>query len=370
MTGKVDGGTVVCDDSRLHDIVLVDQLPQDFWFEGIAIRPSGNVLIANIKDPELLAVDATSEGPPEDRFRTIPPRIVHTFPDANGAFNICALPGTKREEYAVVSGHADPAKGDFHSFMVWRVVMPPEESDDAPEVSKIGDLPDVRFATGLVAISERTLAIADSSRGCIWRFDVPSGQPSVLFEDPNLAPPPSGEDGFFGVGRVRFTEKYGWAVNTGFGTLYRFPIEYVDGGKDLKVTGPIEPVVTGLVNADGMVMTRGAREAYICSYMKGHLWRVDLDSYVTGDLWRVDTDGDGKGSVSVVRSDLVSPTTMELVYPDKGGKPTLYIVCCHPLSQEMYETSVNGSWLDLTNVDRSKLEVTITVTTEVTYEYI
>ncbi|KAL6862586.1 hypothetical protein ACO1O0_002822 [Amphichorda felina] len=357
MAGKETGDAGACDDPRLQDIVLVDGLPSDFWFEGIAVRPSGSLLLTNIKDPELLAIDSSTEGSPEDRFHIIPPRIAHAFPDANGAFNICALPGAKGEEYAVATGYADPANGHFYGFVVWRVVMPPDESDGAPEVSKIADLPDARFVTGIVPISENTLAIADSNGGCIWRLDIPSGQPSMLFKDPVLAPPTSGEDGYFGVSRVRFTENYGWATNTAFGVLYRFPIEYTDGGKDLEVTGPVEALASGLTNADGMVVLPDESAVYVGSYMTGDLWRVDLE----------DDGATAKGTVSVVRAGLVSPTAMELVYHAKGGKPTLYVTCCNPLSQENTD---DNKWLDLTNIDRSKLEITITVTTEVTYEYI
>lgn len=361
MAAKVNGDSAAHHDTRLHDIILADQLPSDSWSEGIAVRPSGNLLVTLIEDdPQLLAINSASTAPLENEFDSIPPKLVHTFPDASGCFSICTLPGAKREEYAVVTGHADLGNAHFHGWAVWRVAMPPDDSDDAPEVSKIADLPDARFLSGIVAISDCTLAVVDCNLGCIWRVDVPSGQPSVLFEDSAFTPPASGEFGFFGINRMRFTEKYGWATNTASGVLYRFSIEYVDDGKDLKVTGPTEEVATGLTNADGLVMARDGSSAYVCSYTAGYLWRVDIEG----------EGGSGKGIVSVVRSDLVTPTAMDLIYSDKREKPTLYIVCCGSVSKEAALDGERRHWLGLANLDHSKLHITVTVTTEVTYEYI
>ena len=347
-------------DPKLHDIVLVDQLPSDVWSEGIAVRPSGNVLTTSIDEPQLFVINSGTTGPLENEFDTILPKLVHSFDgaDATGTFNICALRGTDREEYAVSSGHADLLNGKFHSWVIWRVVMPAESSDDDPVVSKIADVEGGGFLLGMESISDRFLVIADPLKGCIRRIDTVSGEASVISQDPALAPPGHGEMGVFGANRVRFTEKFGWAINTGVGTFVRFPVEWSANG-DVKQTGPAEEITTGLSNADGLVMTRDGKSAYICSYASGHLWRIDME----GD------GGSGKGHITAVRQDLVSPTGMELVYKENRAKPALYIICCGEVSDVILEGD-RAAWVSLANLDTSKLQIRVTVTTEITYEYI
>ena len=55
-------------DPNLHDIVLVDQLPSDMWSEGIAVRPSGNVLTTSIDGPDLYVINSGTTGPLQDEF--------------------------------------------------------------------------------------------------------------------------------------------------------------------------------------------------------------------------------------------------------------------------------------------------------------
>jgi len=359
MTGGSGGDTGQNPDPRLHEIVLIDQITSDSWCEGVAIRPNGNVLLGKIEEPELLALDLATAPLPANEFDTIKPRLFHRFSEASGTFGLCALRGTEREEYAVSTAVSDPANGQFHQWTVWRITMPRDDSEDGPEISEIASLPDARFLASMITISERTLVTADANRGCVWRIDIPTGQVSVIIEDDKMRAPGSGEFGYFGVNRVRFTEKFGWVGNTGAGIFYRFPVEWVDGGLGVKATGPPEEVASGLDNSDGLAVVPDGSAAYICSYTSGHLWRVDIEG----------EGGAGKAEVTELRKDLVSPTGMELVYSAEREKPTLYIVCCGTLAPE----SLDGDrkyWMDLAKLDKTKLQITVTVTTEVTYEYI
>lgn len=346
-------------DSSLHDIVLVDQLPSDMWTEGIAVRPNGDVLTTRLDNPDLYVINCASAGPLESEFDSIPPNLIRNFgPEASGCFNICRLLGTERDEYAVISGFADLANGQFSSWVCWRVIMPTEGSDETAEITKIADLKDARFLMGIVPLSDRTLAVVDSNLGSVWRIDIPTGKCTVLLQEPEMAPP-EGVETLFGMNRVRFTEKFGWFINTGNGKYYRFPIEKTEDGHSLKRTGPVEVIASDFENPDGLVVTKDGSAGYICSFSSGHLWRVDTDG----------PDGSGKATTTVVRKDLVSPTGMDLVYHKNEPKPSLYIVCCGMVDNELLDGE-RGQWLGLANLDRSKIQIQVTVTTEVTYEYI
>ncbi|KAI6785493.1 uncharacterized protein J7T54_007136 [Emericellopsis cladophorae] len=343
-------------DPNLRDTVLLDQLPSDMWTEGMVVRPNGDVLTTRLEEPDMFSIDIATAAHFENDDGTVRPRLLKRFPDANGCFNLCALEGTKREEYAVVTGFADLARGQFHSWALWRMALPPDEGDDKAEYTKIMDIPDAGFLMGIVPVSDSIVAIADSIQGRIWRVDLARSECSVLFEDPSLAAP--SEASIFGINKLRFSERFGWFTNTGTGKLYRFPIERTDDGKDIKPVGDVVELAADLENADGLVITPDGSSAYVCSYTAGHLWRIDTDGEA----------GSGSSTVHFLRDDLVSPTAMDLVYK-KNEKPTLYIMCCGRVNSEVLEGE-RGHWLSLANVDKDQLQIMVTVTTEVTYEYI
>jgi hypothetical protein len=346
-------------DPYLHDILLVDQLPSDAWAEGLALRPNGDALVSRVDQPELFTIELASAtrtngvGSDDNEFDTLRPRTIHTFDDANGVFDVRRLPGGSRakgeEEYAVLSGFADfanPGAASFHTFVLWRVVLEPGGDGVPSQVSKIAELPDAGVPVGLEPFGSLIL-LADTGKGCIWKIHVPTGKVSVFLEDPTMQP----HDGdAFGVNRIKVRGGYLWYTNTGMGTLSRVPVKSSED--DIQPIGPVEPIADGLSNAaDGLVMFDDARAAYIVSYALGILWRIDIDDA-------------GKGTVNVLREDLLSPTAMQLVYPKEGGKPSLYILCCGAVQESRLDTSI-GRWFDLARVT-DELRIVVTVTTEVT----
>lgn len=334
-------------DNNLNKIILVDQLPSDAWAEGVTIRPSGNVITTRIDEPEIYLINSASTKL-SNEFDVVKPKLLHTFKNATGVFNLCPLKSDK-EEYAVISGWADMAKVEFLDFVLWRLVMPADGSDEAPEVTKIADIGGGQFCMGMVAISERTLLICDAHQSCIWRVDIPTGTVSVLIEDETMRPQ-KGE--FYGINRLRILAGYLWFTNTSTGKLCRAPIEYIDNDNDIQITGSVEIVADGMSNAEGLVLTKDARFAFINSYVSGTLWRVDIDLAA------------GKGTPNVLREDLLSPTAMDLVYEDK--KPTLYILCCGSIDESWIQSDM-GRWFELAGV-RDKIQITVTVEVTVSYE--
>jgi hypothetical protein len=341
-------------DEHLGEIVLIDQLPSDAWAEGVAIRPSGNALTSRLDEPELYSIDLNyARSGDLNGYDTVPPKLIHTFTEANSVFNLCALKGTAREEYAVITGYADlanPESAAFHSFVLWRLAPAADGSDEPPQITKITDIKAGQFCMGMYALSETVLLIADAHQCCIWRVHLPTGSVTTLLQDPAMRPQ---EGEFFGVNRITISAGYAWFTNTSTGTFLRAKVEFIDDGKDVKVTGPVEHICDGLSNAEGLVMSNDSKQAYVVSYTSGNLWRIDIDVEA------------GKGTLNTLRDDLVSPTTMELVYPESGGKPTLYIVCCGAVD-ESWLSGQRGAWFDLAKV-RDKLHITVTVTTEITY---
>lgn len=346
-------------DPSLDRIVLVDQLPSEAWVEGLAVRPSGQILATRLDGNKIYTIDLRSNRSfPETNFDydPVPPKLLLTIPDINTIFNICPLTGTEREDYAVLSGFADFAQAEYHSVTVWRMSFDPDDPGAPPTMTKIADMPDALYCLGMITVSDKTLIIADTTTHCIWRVDVLTGKTSMLMQDKESMSAAT-KDEIFGVNRIRLAAGYLWYTNTSSGVLYRAPIKYTDDNLDINVTGPAEAVADGLQHGDGLVMRPDGTAGYVACYVQGIVWRIDVDSK------------SGKGTVSVLMDGLITPTTMDLRYEKANGKPTLYVMCVGAVSPALFEGD-NSVVLTLANLDKSKLHIMITVTTEVTYEYI
>ncbi|CAH0020646.1 unnamed protein product [Clonostachys rhizophaga] len=341
------------DDPFLDDIILIDQLGPEIWTDGISIRPSGHALAAVIETPHLYLVDLRFN--PEDPFsRGKPPRIVQTFPDCTSAVNVTRLRGSESEDYAVITAHVDVPRKAIKDVCIWRVSFGPDGQDDPPTLTKIAMLPDVIFGFGMIQLSDDVLLVADTTKGTVWRVQISTGEPSILFHDPDTTLPLTQEEAFC-MNRIQIAAGYLWYTNTSQARLYRAPIEYINDGADIKVTGPSTIVAEGCPHNDGMVVTKDGSAAYLSSYVLGNLWRVDVDEET------------GTGEVNSL-VDLVSPTAMQLVYHPSDEKPTLYIASCGAWSEEQL-AGERGKWLALTNADRSKLKIRVHITVETTVHY-
>lgn len=335
-------------DPLLDRVLLVDHLPSDSWTEGVAVRPDGNVLTSRLDSPELYAINMRGDS------WTTKPKLVYRFPNATGAFNVCRLRGTgEREEYAVISGFADLDNAQFHSWAIWRVCPPPDGSTDSPKITKIADLHEAVFCMGMITVGERTLLICDAAKCCIWKLDIPTGHVSVFLSDAVSMAPSSKED-LFGVNRCRIYQNHLYFTNHSAGTFCRVPIEH-SNGEDIRASGPVQKCAEGLTHAEGLVMSDDAKHAWIVDYVIGKMWRVDLDPV------------SGESKVNLLREDLLTPTTMELI-TDAQGKRTLYIVCCGAMDPDWCETE-KGQWARLASVDPSAMKIHVTITTEITYTY-
>ncbi|CAG9984988.1 unnamed protein product [Clonostachys byssicola] len=346
------GGRVEFDDPFLDDIILVDQLGPEIWTDGICIRPSGHALAAVIESPHLYSIDLRFN--PEDPFsRGKPPKIVQVFPDCTTAVNVTRLRNSESEDYAVVTAHVDVPNKAIKDVCIYRVSFGPDGQDDPPALSKIAMLPDVIFGFGMIQLSDDVLLVADTTKGTIWRVQISTGEPSILYHDPDTTLPLNGEA--FCMNRIQVAAGFLWYTNTTQARLYRVPIEYINDGADIKVTGTPTIVAEGCAHNDGMVVTKDGRMAYLSSYVLGNLWRVDVDPET------------GVGEVNSL-VDLVSPTAMQLVYHPDDEKPTLYVASCGAWTEEQL-AGERGKWLALTNADTSKLKIRVHITVETTVHY-
>ncbi|KAH8193845.1 hypothetical protein TruAng_011989 [Truncatella angustata] len=316
----------------LEDVVLLTQLPSDAWFEGFAQRPNGQLLITRLDQPELYTLDAEDEN--------AEPQLLHTFDDANSAINLCPIKG-KNDEYVVITGMLDLATVHFSDHVAWHVTL--EDGQD-PKVQRIAQL-SAAAAIGLVAASERVLLIADSLRGAILRFDILSGETSVLVEEDALRPV---DESPYGINRLRLIDDFLWFTNNGAGTLNRFPLRHTEG--QIEMAGPIEVISDDIPHCDGLAVSQDTETAYTASYMDGLLWKLDIDS------------GSGKSERSTILENLVSPTAVEMM--DSHGKQKIFVVCSGEIEVGWVNSTDKTSWSEFRDLSLNA-QVSVTVTTEV-----
>lgn len=379
---------------HLRSVVALDQLPSDSWIEGVSVRSTGDVIIARFDEAELLSVNVADDpDEPENRLA----RSLHRFPDAMAIYCICRVPrapsgqssdgrslAADEDEYIVVTGTADLSSQVFGDWVMWRLILGANKTAgdefegfttvvSAERVDNV-DLTSFGLIIGFVPLSPTKLAACDMTKGALSVVDLATGAVDLVSDDDALKPPGFGSDGgggeyaMFGSNRVRFTPRHAWVTNWGAEQLLRIPIERLpDGG--VHATGPPQLVADGLDGLDGLVLERDGTAGYLCSIGTGQIWR--LDGLSDEDV--LDTDAI---TVSTVRDDLVTPTVLDLVYPPEGStasghdaKPTLYVACCGRVSETKAANADFSQWLEASKLD-TKLQITVTVTTEVTYEYI
>lgn len=342
--------------SGLQEIILIDELPRETWPMAASIRPNGDILLPRLNGPELYNTQhpKTHSNP----CPSLEPKIVHSFPDATSVFNICRLQGTTREEYAVLTAIVDLETPEVYNTAVWRVVPSAGDAtgDIKPEVTKIADIPEAQLCIGMTSASDRTLLVADSGAGCIYRINVETGTLSIFHGDESMRP--ATRKDALGISRIRVLGNYLFYTNTSRGTLCRLPVRWTEDGQDLGSTNASEIVASGLANADGMAITRDGATAYIGSYISGTVWKVEIDFET------------GSGVVHILRERIPDPTGMELVYAEQNQEHTLFVVCCGCLGQE-WRDKVGSKWLNMLHVDRSiKVTVEIFITYEPNPDYI
>ncbi|RYO84903.1 hypothetical protein DL766_001061 [Monosporascus sp. MC13-8B] len=318
-------------DDSVPEVVILANIPKDGWYEGSTTRPNGHILATRVLEPELHDFDPDQ---PDE-----PPRLVHTFPDANTAMYISPLKGCQ-DEYVVYTADVEWDSLEISNYIVWRVAFK-GDNDEPPIVTRIAILPDAGCCMGCVSVTERTLLISDAYKDNIWLLDISTGRISVFLADDTMRKTGDGKTGRFGICAIRINGDYLWFANASAGTLCRIPIALEDDGAgwDVRPTGPVEIVADDVPNTNGLVLTKDAGAAYCVDYNEGILRQVKIDLKT------------GKGETRVIVADLISPTVMELVHSRSDGRPMLGIICSGKLHDST--SSVEG---------RGSISVTETVT--------
>ncbi|PUB20794.1 sugar lactone lactonase YvrE [Promicromonospora sp. AC04] len=139
---------------------------------------------------------------------------------------------------------------------IWRI------RDGAPPV-RIAALPAASFPNGMAADENgKTLFVADSALGVIWRIPLSGNAPTKWLDAPELKP-----SGFLGANGLRVHQGSLWVTNMDHGTLVRIPFQRggtagvpeirasgLDGIDDFAFVGRSQTVVAALNGANQVAL--------------------------------------------------------------------------------------------------------------------
>ena len=160
------------DASNVRDIY---QFPKPTWIENLAQRPNGEILLTFITSPDLYQVDPFTPG--------ASPELVHNFAPYHNTLGVAEI---ESDIFAVVTGNFS-----FESFVnipgsyaVWKVNF----RRLPPAVTKITDIPEGGLLNGITLLNahRKTILIADSEGGVIFRLNTKTGKYRVVLEHPML----------------------------------------------------------------------------------------------------------------------------------------------------------------------------------------
>jgi hypothetical protein len=221
------------------------------WFENIAVRANGTLLVTRLDVPELMEVDpVTGSG-----------KTIATIP---GSKSLTGINELTPDVFTVGAGDYDLASGTvIGSYCLWLVDLTGAE----PSLRQVTEkMPGVGLLNGTTTWDETTVLAADSASGQLFKIDVTSGKYTVCLSGEHLLPA-EGAPMPLGINGVKIHDGYVYFTNTTRATFYRVPVD-----ADAKPTGEIEVQATGFPQDDCYVMDDGT--AYVVTHVTNMVMKV------------------------------------------------------------------------------------------------
>jgi sugar lactone lactonase YvrE len=224
---------------------------QPTWFENIAVRKNGTLLVTRIDVPELWEVDP----------KTGIGKSILSVPKIMGLTGVNEL---MPDVFALGGGDYDFAAGRHvpGSNGLWVADLRGEE----PHLRLVVMIPEIGLLNGTATWDEKTVLAADSVEGKIYKIDVETGAYSVCLDDETLkiadgAPTPLGVNG------VKVHDGHVYFSNTTRQLFCRVPVD-----KDIKATGPVEVFASGFAQDDFCIAEDGT--AYVTTHPTNMVMKV------------------------------------------------------------------------------------------------
>lgn len=226
------------------DITTIFQLDRDFtWFENIAVRASGKLLVTRTDVPEIWTIDPfTKSG---SRLVSVP-----------GVNSLLGITETKPDVFVFAAANFTFQTGfEAGSAQMWELRF--TNCAPGPSIRLLGDLPNAGLPNGVIPWDKESVLVADTSKGQVLRFNFETGRATSVLQDPTMLPTPNItlQFGVNGIDSISVKGKtYLYFTNTELGLFCRVPVD----AKTAIATGPVEIILRGVPGDDLLVLDDGS----------------------------------------------------------------------------------------------------------------
>ncbi|KAL6718438.1 hypothetical protein ACLMJK_004528 [Lecanora helva] len=186
--------TLLSFSTALSPTKLIYQTAVGNWYENLAVRPCGSILITSVTAPNLYSIDPNAPNPQ--------PTLLHTFPSAVWTVGITET--TPDTYYVVVANGSARTGGVLGTQRLYSVKYTGQNA--APKFELAATVGQALFLNGLTTLNERTVLAADSQRGLVWAVDVVDGTSKVVVQDPLMAP--TKDSPFIGINGIHIRNNH------------------------------------------------------------------------------------------------------------------------------------------------------------------
>jgi hypothetical protein len=246
-------------------LTMVASFPTNYFLENFALRADNSALITAMNHKELWYV------PPVAAAETVKPILLHTFEQ----LTISLVEVAPDVFYLVTSNVYTDHKSSLH-----RIDLRGWSAGDSVQSQKIFDFPkEVRSLNGSCLIGPRTMVVADSLAGLIWRVDLPKddGTPvaRVWLRHESMGNYPGQmKPEQPGVNGIRYATKLGYLYYTA--TAKKLFMRVKINAETLDPIGEPEHVSVGRM-ADDFCINESAGVAYLTTHRENTIDCVSLD---------------------------------------------------------------------------------------------
>jgi sugar lactone lactonase YvrE len=215
----------------------VFQLPNvGSWFENIAVRLSGLLLVTRLDVPQLWQINPTTGAG----------AALITFPAP--ITSLSGIAEISPDLFAINAGQQDANGTVPGSWGVYTV----DVSVAAPKPKLLSNVREAALINGLaVWDGGSTLLGTDSQSGTLYSIDAKTGAYAVAARDPSMRSPP-GAPLQIGINGIKTRGSYVYYTNTFGQALYRAPA--AGRGVNFRLTGPVQTLASGTFTPDDIAL--------------------------------------------------------------------------------------------------------------------
>ncbi|KAI0517341.1 hypothetical protein F5B22DRAFT_119084 [Xylaria bambusicola] len=219
-----------------HTIFQLDDTLPNSWFENIAVRRNGDLLVTMLMpNASIYSISEPLSGSPKASITNID--------GANGLLGITEIsPDVFIVAGGQFSGIAEPVPG---TMAVWEVDFRKEE----PTTRLVAKMPEAGLLNGVATISRCSSAvlIADTGMSRVWRVDTVTGAYEIAVEVPEMLPLANATLQL-GVNGVDVRDGYLYFDNSNRASIFRLPIDK----RGMAVEGVEPELLTKLTHGKNM----------------------------------------------------------------------------------------------------------------------